>query len=501
MIYLHAAPTIYRANPTAYRQNGGVYPVFVFINCLSGILAISCLKLDTIMKICLAVTPSIPYKTCLKIVLFILLCQCFTVKGQSAAKTDTFLSNKPFVAWAKQHAFALQDADKAIGYNDLQPLKNIIGNARIVGLGEPSHGMHEPQAFRNRLFKYLVEQCGFTTIVFEAGLAETEEATRFVANGSGSPQSGAKKMTIGNASPENIELMQWMRQYNANPLHKNKVKFYGMDLQLIGYPGDTTSRHAAIDIVITYLRKVDPQSAIKITSTLSPYLSRLSVAKYPSLSPQEHDQLSAILDNMIALIERQQIHFIANSSKDEYNWAHRVAIVARQTDRLARVTPPNLTGDFPPETWVAVNTRDAAMADNVMWILNNRANGKVMVYSHNAHVTNAPLAGSIWDTFAKAPNPLGQYLRSALGKDYFIIGTSFAPLAATAKPGSVDMALLQVGKPRFIVNLQAASVNPQIKAWLTVKRPMEANVHFYFNMPIGTAFDALLFMDKSAPTK
>jgi erythromycin esterase len=431
-----------------------------------------------------------------------LLGQTVLVKAQSVlAKTDTSLSNIAFVTWAKTHAIILQNTDKAVGYNDLKPFKKMIGNARLVGLGESSHGLHEPQAFRNRLFKYLVEQCGFTTIVLEAGLAESEEATKFVATGKGVPQSAAKKMTIGNASPENIELMQWMCQYNANPLHKNKLKFYGMDVELIGYPGDTTSRHAAIDISLNYLRKVDPESAAKITTALLPYLSRLSVANYPLLSLQEHDHLSAILDDMIALIERERINFIAKSSRGEYIWTHRISIAARQSDRLARVMPRDPPGQIPPSAWKIMSARDAAMADNVIWILNNRAEGKVLVYSHDAHIKNAPTTGSVWDAFTQPPNAVGQYLRSALGNDYFIIGTSFAPSATTAQPNSIDLALLNVGKPRFMVDLKAASATPHIKAWLDIKRTMEANVHTFLYMPIGTAFDALVFIDKSAPTR
>jgi erythromycin esterase len=440
---------------------------------------------------------SVPFN----VLLCLLLSQ--TVNAQLApAKTDTSLSNKAFVAWAKQHAFTVQDVDKAIGYNDLQPLKNMIGNARVVGLGEASHGIHELVAFRNRLFKFLVEQCGFTTIVLEAGLAETAQATTFVETGNGVPNQAAKNMTIGNASPENIELMQWMRTYNADPSHKNKLSFYGMDMQIIGFPGDTTSKHAAIDIVLNYLDKVDALAATRFKAALSPYLSRLSMAKYPVLSVQEHDQLSATLDDITTLITRERINYIPKSSKEEYEWAQRVAIAAQQTDRLARVTPHNPPGEIPPSAWMAVNVRDAAMADNVMWILNNRAKGgKVLVYAHNAHVKNAPTEGSVWDAFTQPPNSLGQYLKSALGNDYFILGTSFAPSVIKSQPASIDAALLNAGKPRFIVDLKAAAINPEIKTWLAVKRPIEANVHMFLNMPIGTAFDALLFMDKTSAAK
>ena len=422
----------------------------------------------------------------------------FAVNAQAVVNKSDTLNSKPFVDWAKVHAISLQDPDKATNYKDLQPVKQIIGKARVVAMGEPAHGLHEPQAFRNRLFKYLAEQCGFTTIVLEAGLAESELANTYVLTGVGSPEVAAKALTIGNASPENIELMKWMRVYNVNPRHNNKIKFLGMDVELVGYPGDTTSRHTAINGVLGYLNKVDPQSRAKITAALLPYINRLSAAGYTALSAEEHDRLSIILDDIIALVERQHVTYVAKSSIAEYEWVHRLAIAARQTDQIVRLTPPDVHGEIPPNAWMTVNTRDAAMADNVIWILNNLANGKVLVYSHNAHVKNVPTTGSVWDAFAQAPNAVGQYLRAVLGKELFIIGTSFAPSIKTAQPGSVDLALLAVDKPRFMVDLNsAAAANLQIKNWLAVKRPMEANQVSFLNLQLSSAFDALLFLGKS----
>src|SRR5208283_859220 len=83
-------------------------------------------------------------------------------------KPDSFLDSKPFIGWAKCHAFPLENCDSVTSSADLQPLKKIIGNAHVVALGEPAHGLHELLAFRNRMFRFLVENCGFTTIILEA---------------------------------------------------------------------------------------------------------------------------------------------------------------------------------------------------------------------------------------------------------------------------------------------------------------------------------------------
>ena len=104
--------------------------------------------------------------------------------------------------------------------------------------------------------------------------------------------------------------------------------------------------------------------------------------------------------------------------------------------------------------------------------------------------------GSFWDAFALPPNSTGQYLRSFLGKDLFIIGSSIEPQIATAQPGSLDRALAAVGKSRFILDLSTASEKPLVRNWLSVRRPMEANKVGYLMLPISPAFDAVLFLGK-----
>jgi erythromycin esterase len=212
---------------------------------------------------------------------------------------------------------------------------------------------------------------------------------------------------------------------------------------------------------------------------------------------EEHDKLSAILSDMIALFERERINFIAATSREDYEWAYRNAIVAQQTDRIVRVSPPDQPDQIPPGAWMTMSTRDAAMAENVMWIINNDdERGKVLVFAHNAHVKNAVTTGSVWNAFAQPPNSTGQYLRSMLDSNLVIIGSSCFPSISTAQPGSLDSALSQVGKPCFILDLRKATEDV-VKPWLAEKRPMEANQVAYLILRPNQAFDALLFLNKA----
>lgn len=52
---------------------------------------------------------------------------------------------------------------------------------------------------------------------------------------------------------------------------------------------------------------------------------------------------------------------------------------------------------MPPGAWSAMSARDAAMADNVRWVLSREGpGGRVLVFAHNQHVKNAPTEGGVW---------------------------------------------------------------------------------------------------------
>ena len=82
--------------------------------------------------------------------------------------------------------------DPQANESDLLPLESAIGAARVVALGEPTHGVHEPLAFRNRLFRFLVERMGFTAIALESGFTESISARSFIEGGEGDAETAAR---------------------------------------------------------------------------------------------------------------------------------------------------------------------------------------------------------------------------------------------------------------------------------------------------------------------
>ncbi|HWI58179.1 MAG TPA: hypothetical protein VNZ22_13195, partial [Bacillota bacterium] len=69
--------------------------------------------------------------------------------------------------WLKQNAVPIKTCEAGQGLEDLAPLKRIVGDARIVSLGECTHGTREVFQMKHRFLEYLASQCGFTLFSIE----------------------------------------------------------------------------------------------------------------------------------------------------------------------------------------------------------------------------------------------------------------------------------------------------------------------------------------------
>jgi erythromycin esterase-like protein len=77
-----------------------------------------------------------------------------------------------FAGWLGGHAVPLTHLDPEAPLDDLEPLRDIIGGARVVAIGENSHFIAEFSLMRRRILRFLVERCGFTVLAFEYGFSE-----------------------------------------------------------------------------------------------------------------------------------------------------------------------------------------------------------------------------------------------------------------------------------------------------------------------------------------
>lgn len=97
-----------------------------------------------------------------------------------AMQTCTDAAPDAFLAWTKQHALTLHTFDPNAPMRELTPLRSVIGEARVVGLGESARRVHEFFLLRSRLFRFSVGEMGFTALIMEAGFAEASISNKYV---------------------------------------------------------------------------------------------------------------------------------------------------------------------------------------------------------------------------------------------------------------------------------------------------------------------------------
>src|SRR5262245_34960362 len=77
------------------------------------------------------------------------------------------------VKWIRQQAIPLKTVQARNGFADMQPLKKVVGDARIVSLGEATHGTREFFQMKHRMMEFLATEMGFTIFSIEANMPES----------------------------------------------------------------------------------------------------------------------------------------------------------------------------------------------------------------------------------------------------------------------------------------------------------------------------------------
>jgi erythromycin esterase-like protein len=136
----------------------------------------------------------------------------------------------PVSDWIKSKAIPLATPEAGHGFADMHPLKNVIGNARIVSLGEATHGTREFFQAKHRMMEFLANEMGFTLFSIEANMPEAYRLNEYVLNGKGDPAALIKGMYFWTwDTQEVLAMVQWMREFNQSG--KGHVEFTGFDMQ------------------------------------------------------------------------------------------------------------------------------------------------------------------------------------------------------------------------------------------------------------------------------
>lgn len=419
-----------------------------------------------------------------------------------------------FIRWARSAAHPIASLDPAHDdWRDLEPLGRALAGARVVALSEAVHMGHEPLAFRNRLFRYLVEKQGFTAIAIESGVSESRIAHRYAAGAAVTRQAAVDSGFTWQFehAPENGQLVDWIRQWNRVPGH-HRVNFYGFDVP--GSPGNMSAARrmqTGLDETLAYLATVDAEAAAALRGRLATFLDldrHKVVDLYAALPDSTRDRITAAIADLGSLLERNGPVYASRSSDDDYRWGLRHAAGARQMDGWLRRIPVGFTptpGQAPAWFWDATEVRDRAQAENVQWVLDQEGPGaRILIYAAVFHISTRPVPGP--GRASAGSLTAGVHLRKALGRSLVTIGNLLGsgswgcdrfifPITPRNEP-SMDRWAGGIGVPNYWLDLRIAP--PGLADWLARPQPFGGGRDI-FELEPARAFDLIAYYERVGP--
>jgi len=396
--------------------------------------------------------------------------------------------------------------------HDYDPFIEAVGDARVVLMGEATHGTHEFYRERAMLTRRLIVERGFDAVAVEADWPDAYRVNQYVKGG------GADEDAIGALADfqrfpawmwrnaDVLDVVGWLREHNEGLPLERRVGFYGLDLY---------SLHASMRAVITFLEKVDPEAAIRARGRygcfdrfgdeMQVYAQTAGMGIEPSCEREVVTQL-AELRRQAALYARRDGRLAA----DEVFVAEQNARVVRGAEAYYRTMMGGRV-----ESW---NLRDHHMTDTLVSLLQfldrPGRRSRVVVWAHNSHLGDAR-ATEMGD---HGEVNVGQLARERFGSDVVSLGFTTHMGTVTAaidwdgeahrrhvRPsiaGSIERLFHDVGIPRFLLSLHA---HPELISELTaprleraigvIYRPETERRSHYFRARVGQQFDHVIHID------
>lgn len=294
------------------------------------------------------------------------------------------------------YAHRFDNTDPEISDKKLENLIDYLGSARIVGLGEGTHGTKEFFDLKHKIFRSLVLTKNFKAIVFEIPWGNAYVVNEFVVNNIGSADEAVDQTWYWTYDTEEVRaLVRWMNLYNQDKSEEDKIHFVGCDPQ-----GSNFNIEAAL--VREYILSVFPDSMFFISSAYQNLPNTLS--DYSNADPFIQDFNIKGAQKVIDLLNEQKEMFILNTDITEYEVIKMAAHVIKERERIYRTR--NFGG-----------ARDSLMAHYALWWSEIYAEaGPIATWAHNLHVMDG---GSFNSAL------MGTVLKDELDDDYINVGFSF----------------------------------------------------------------------------
>jgi len=397
--------------------------------------------------------------------------------------------------------------------SDYDPLMELIGDARLVLLGEASHGTHDFYQHRAEITKRLIQEKGFMAVALEADWPDAYRVNRYVRGASQDPTAlealaGFQQFpTWMWRNRVVLEFVNWLRDYNQSlPAATTKIGFYGLDLY---------SLYTSMEAVLGYLEQVDPEAAQRARSRYACFEhfgeDSQSYGYAASFGVAESCEDQVV--NQLLELQRHAADYAqwdGRIPEDEYFYAEQNAWLVKNAEEYYRSMFRGRVSSW--------NLRDRHMADALDRLVRHLAQQgqrpKVVLWAHNSHLGDARAT----DMGQMGELNVGQLVRERYDREAVLVGFSTYTGTVTAAsdwggptefkrvrpalPQSYEALLHQVGSPRFFLNLRednpamAELEQPRLQRAIgVIYLPQTERVSHYFSAQLPCQFDALIHLD------
>jgi erythromycin esterase len=276
------------------------------------------------------------------------------------------------------------------GFDDLTGLDRIIGDARIVALGEASHGTAEFFAMKHRLLEYLVERKVSRSSPSREIGPRPRSPTVSSRPARATPAPRSLPFYFWTWQTEEVAaLLHGMRDYNVTRGERPVPSFTGFDMQ---------TPNVAMKRVIEFIDRTGGPNRDAVRAL---YDGMEKLEKWGSqIAAAENAQLADRASKALVLIEAQREMLVMASTLEEFCDIRQAARIVQQA--------------FARRAGIAGSERDRAMAENVRWLIEEAFPGqKIVIWAHNGHVGTG-MGGS--------EKSLGDHLRERYHDQMVVMG-------------------------------------------------------------------------------
>lgn len=404
----------------------------------------------------------------------------------SSSNLSSSVASTP-LQWIKDNTVTLNSTDPANeDYSDLTAFGDAIGDARIVGLAEQSHGGKEEFELKTRLVKYLHKNKGFDVLILESGFYDVGRIWEKM-------QAGAKvdDEAVGNIffmyskSSEGRKLLQYIDSTQADT---HPLLLAGMDSQHTG----AYSQNEMMNKLESFLlgrgsNTVQLNDWLTFKTVSTNMFKKFDV---PYTTPSSTDQ--SAFRNITALLQTE--------------------LCATQTDNFQTTASPGWWCQVVKSIdavatlyWSADDQRDYTIGTNVVWLADNPYAGKkIIVWGHAVHTLyNYP--------FDTTHNNAGTVIRNHFNQNYYVANVtayegsilSYNELLAFPIPiadtDSLESLFNEAGKPLAYLNNPATRTGVE---WLDVTSARLTNFFYNPNISVnglGHNFDTFFYFKTVSP--